>query len=198
MATPGSTACDRASPTRLMRLRTRSTPRGPQPRARARQATRAWRIKMKSWKGDRKRSKRWFMPRSGGKPAAGLVPGLGHLAGELQIFGSQNLCRVAPADGLPGDQQGLGKIGPHLLEVVQHRDDRPVFVVPAVDHAEEIGRGPGIDGGEGFIEQNDRTVLQQQAGEQHPLELSRRQIADGSVLETFQAHRGQSLPGLLP
>ena len=59
----------RASPTRLIRRRTRKTPRGPQPRDRARQATRAWRIKMKSRKGEKKRVVRWFMPDSCGKPA---------------------------------------------------------------------------------------------------------------------------------
>ena len=37
---------------------TSSTPTGPHPRASAMQATKAWRMKMKSWKGARKRLKR--------------------------------------------------------------------------------------------------------------------------------------------
>ena len=56
---------------------------------------------------------------------------------------------------------------------------------------DEIGDGLGVDGAERLIEQDERGVLQQQAREQHALELAARQRADRTMPEVLQADSGE-------
>ena len=71
---------------------------------------------------------------------------------------------------------------------MQNRHDGARFRVPAPYQVEQVRGGLGVDGGEGFVEQNQRRILQQQAGEQGSLHLPSRQRADGAALETGQAN----------
>ena len=66
----------------------------------------------------------------------------------------------------------------HLLDVVQRGQHGSSFGVPAQDQRDEIGYGLGVDGAERLVEQNQRSVLQQQPREQHPLELTAGQRPD--------------------
>jgi len=60
----------------------------------------------------------------------------------------------------------------NLLQIVQHGDHRCAAPQPALDDFDKIGGGRLIHGRERLIEQDDRRVLQQDAGEQHALELT--------------------------
>ena len=106
--------------------------------------------------------------------------------------------RSKSVDEFAGQQQGPGEEGANLFEVMQHRDNRPLLRVPTANDFQEVIRGPPINGGEWLIQNNDVAVLQQQADEQNPLKLPRREIADGAVFKSFQTHQSQSFPGFLP
>lgn len=57
-------------------------------------------------------------------------------------------------------------------QVVQGGDDRAPLVVPAQDQVQQVGGGPRVDRRERLVQQDQSRVLQQQAGEQHPLPLA--------------------------
>ncbi|GMA77443.1 hypothetical protein GCM10025880_38600 [Methylorubrum aminovorans] len=77
----------------------------------------------------------------------------------------------------------------YLGEVVQGRDHRAALAVPAADQCEQVGGGALVDAGEGLIEQDDPRVLQDQPGEQRPLELPAGEGADRPVLEAGEPDR---------
>ena len=85
----------------------------------------------------------------------------------------------------------------HLLHVVQHGDDRALLAMPTVDEGEEIGRGLGVDRVEGFIQQDDAGILQQETSEEHALELPDREGTDRPILETFEPDGRQRLGDLM-
>ena len=63
------------------------------------------------------------------------------------------------------------------------------------DH--EVVDGLGIDGGKRLVQQDEIGVLQQQAGEQHALELADRQRVDRPALEARQADRFDGVLGIV-
>ena len=65
--------------------------------------------------------------------------------------------------------------------------------MPAMDEAEQVLRSVRIDGGEGFVQQNHRAVLQQGAGEEGALELPGGEAPDRALLEARQPHGLQGL-----
>ena len=84
----------------------------------------------------------------------------------------------------------------HLLDVVQRGDHGAALIVPAPDEEDEVGDGLGIDGAERLVEQDEAAVLQQQAGEQHALELSAGERADRPVGEIENAERSEGIGDL--
>src|SRR5262245_57374106 len=84
----------------------------------------------------------------------------------------------------------------HLLDVVQRGNDSAALFVPASDEEDEIGDRLGIDGAKRFVEQDEATVLQQQPGEQHALELSTGERADRAIGEIENAERGERIGDL--
>src|ERR1044071_8385732 len=130
-AAPGSSAWASASPIRLMRRRIRNTPIEAPPTDSARLATRARRMKPKSANGAIRKScstapsgalaQRHVTPRY--VAGAGvLVPGLGHGAGTQQVLGRQHALRRTGIDQLARQQEAVGEVAAHLVEVVQHAD----------------------------------------------------------------------------
>src|SRR2546421_9669812 len=82
--------------------------------------------------------------------------------GARKIVGRKRERGVAPCDGRARQQQRRGEMQTYPLQVVQHRDDRLPFVPPALQQAQQLVGGALIQGGEGFIQQNDVGVLQEQ------------------------------------
>ncbi|MNT70071.1 hypothetical protein D3C72_2084260 [compost metagenome] len=73
IAAPGSTACDSASPTRLMRRSSKKTPKGAALIDKAKQATSARRIKPKEAKGSINVSSNITAPSSAAQRSAGNI-----------------------------------------------------------------------------------------------------------------------------
>ena len=69
--------------------------------------------------------------------------------------------------------RGLRKMAANLLVVVQHCHHGTPFAAPSGDHRQQVGGGLGVQRGKWFIQQDQLGILQQQAGEQHPLETGR-------------------------
>ena len=80
---------------------------------------------------------------------------------------------------------------------MQRRQHRAFFSVPAPHQRQQIGRGPGVDGVEGFVQHDQARVLQQHARKQHALHLSAGQRADGAVLKSVEADGCERLRNLL-
>jgi hypothetical protein len=66
----------------------------------------------------------------------------------------------------------------HQVMVVGDHDDGALLGPPAQHHLDQVGRGAGIDGVEGFVQQDDAGILQEEAGEQNALKLPDRQPVD--------------------
>ena len=96
----------------------------------------------------------------------------------------------SPGDRLAGEQQGLRKIRLHQIDVVRGDQDGAPLAVPALHQSHQVGGGLGVDGGERLVEHDHARVLQQQAGKQHALHLPAGERADGALLESGEADRG--------
>src|SRR5262245_13694439 len=147
-AAPGSRACASASPIRLMRRRIRNTPIEAPPTDSARLATRARRMKPKSANGAIRRScstaPSGALAQRRGTPgyvagAGVLVPGLGHGAGTQQVLGRQDAQRRAGIDQLSRQQETVGEVAAHLVEVVQHAHHGALLGAPALDQRHQVG-----------------------------------------------------------
>ena len=58
----------------------------------------------------------------------------------------------APGDRLARQQQRLGKVRPHQIDVVQRREHGALLAVPALHQIEQVGRGLGVDGVERLVQ----------------------------------------------
>ena len=116
-----------------------------------------------------------------------LVEGFAHPARFREIFRGQDVGGWAPGHRPARQQQGFRKMGAHQIHVVQRRQHRALFSVPAPHQRQQIGRGPGVDGVEGLVQHDQARVLQQHPCKQHALHLPAGQRADGAVLETVEA-----------
>ena len=124
-------------------------------------------------------------------PGRVVVPGLVEAARPEQVFRLQRLCRRPPGDRITRQQQRLGKMLAHQIEVVDDDHHRPLLAVPALDQRNEVGDRPRIDRVERLVEQDDLGVLHQHARKQRALQLAARQRVDRARLEPFQADRHQ-------
>src|ERR1700730_13313929 len=199
-AAPGSTAWDSASPIRLIRRITRIVPIGPPPSASARQPTKARRMNPNSTKGPSVTSYSVIGRGSGERrqnrhAANALVmvrlrgPGSRHVAHPHQVMRRQHFLCGAPGDAFPSNQQGVGKMRPDLIEIMEHCDDGAALPVPALDQAKKIFAGAPIDCTEGLVEQYQLGILHHQPGEQDPLELAGGERLDLAMLEPLKADR---------
>jgi hypothetical protein len=88
-------------------------------------------------------------------------------------------------------------MGAHLIEIVQRGDDGAPLRVPAADEVKQIVDRLRVYGSERFVEQDDGSILQEQAREQDALELSSRKRADAPIAKVLQAkHAERPLHGL--
>jgi hypothetical protein len=158
-----------ASPTRLIRRSIRNTPIGPALSASARS----------------------YFPHRAGRGA--VVEGFAHQARLVEILRRQHVRRRPPGHRFARKQQCAREIRLDEIDVVQGGEHGAPLAVPALHQIHQIGGGPLVDGGERLIEHDDARILDQQPGEQHALHLAARQRADGAVLETGQADRGNGL-----
>ena len=78
---------------------------------------------------------------------------------------------------------------PHMVEIMEDGGDGAALPVPALDQAEKIFAGAPVDRAEGLVEQDQLGILDDQPGEQHPLELAGRQRLDLAMLEPLEANR---------
>src|SRR5262245_30078648 len=201
-AAPGRMACAIASPTRLMRRSMRKTPMGPAPSAKASVPASARRMNSNSLNGPMRKSYsmsgearrlRLLLHAFGGV----LVEGLAHASRGEQILRRKNGRGTAPGDRLAGKQQRLGEMRPNELDVVQGSKHGAFFAMPALHQIKQVGGGLGVDRGEGLIEHNDASVMQQQPGKEHALDLPARECRDGAILETGEAYGGNGMLNLL-
>ena len=81
----------------------------------------------------------------------------------------------------------------YLIEIVQRGNDGAPFAMPAADNVEEILDRLGVNRTERLVKQDDGRVLQEQAREQHALELSTRKRAHATLAEVLQAERVECL-----
>ena len=81
----------------------------------------------------------------------------------------------------------------HLIDVVQRGDARCALRRASDGSGDEILDRLGVDGAERLVEQDEGRVLQQQAREQHALELSTREGADAAIAKILQAERREAL-----
>jgi hypothetical protein len=138
-----------------------------------------------------------IMPRSARLLPAALanfgvfVPSLGELARFGEVLRGQHLLGRSPGHDLAGEQQRFREMLAHLIEIVERGNHGAAFAMPAADEAQEIVDRLGIDSTERLVEQDDGRVLQQQAREQHALELSARESANTAVAQVLQAERGE-------
>ena len=195
IAAPGRIAWLMASPIRLMRRSIRNTPIGGAPSDSARQPTSARRMKANSMKGWVTASIMPAAARERLRPASQISACSSNASTNCRDFseigGRQHFARLAPGHHLARDQQRHGEMRAHLLHVMQRGEHGASLAVPAQDQRDEIGDGLGVDGAERLIEQDERGILQQQAREQHALELAARQRADRTVPEVLQADGGE-------
>ena len=63
--------------------------------------------------------------------------------------------------------------------------------MPALDQRDQVDHRLGVDGVEGFVEQDDVGVLHQHAGKQRALQLAARQRVDAALLEALEADGGE-------
>ena len=94
---------------------------------------------------------------------------------------------VAPGHRFAREQQRLGKVRAHEIDVVQRGEHGALLAMPAPHQVEQVGGGLGVDRVERLVEHDDARVLQQQARKQHALHLPARERADGAALEAGQA-----------
>src|SRR5689334_20107967 len=99
-------------------------------------------------------------------PGRAVVPRFRHRAGALQILGTERYGRIAPGDRLTREKQRLRKVPTYELEIVEHGDDGTTVALPLGDDAAEMRDCRVVDGNEWFVEENDRSVLEDHAGEQ--------------------------------
>ena len=91
-------------------------------------------------------------------------------------FGAVKTSAVRPqATGSRARRSDFREVLADQIQIVQNRHDRAPLAMPAQDELQQVGGGPHVDGGERLIHQNQSGVLQQHAGEQHPLKLAARQ-----------------------
>jgi len=70
--------------------------------------------------------------------------------------------------------------------------------MPLPDKIQQHRGRRGVDRGEWLVEQNDGRVLHHQSGEQRPLQLTRRQLADPALEPLRQPDRRRGRDGLRP
>lgn len=68
--------------------------------------------------------------------------------------------------------QRLREVVAPEVKVVDHHHHGPPFALPALDQPDENPDRPGVDGIEGFVEQDQVGLLQQNAGEERTLQLA--------------------------
>ena len=120
-----------------------------------------------------------------GRSQPGLTDGG---VGQHLIRGSPDM-RPAPRSSVCGNSARISSRSCSTATTV-----RPCRCHSANDR-HQIGLGRGVDGTERFVQQNDRRVAHDGAGEQHALELPGGQRADRPGAQTVQADRGQGAIG---
>src|SRR5690606_31141595 len=73
-------------------------------------------------------------------------------------------------------------------EVVVDADDGAALGAQVLQHLDDRALSRGIDAGEGLIEQVEIRLLRQCAGEEHPLLLAARKLADLAIRETLHTN----------
>src|ERR1700693_3345982 len=101
-----------------------------------------------------------------------FIPSLGELARLHEIGTRQHLSSLAPGHHFARQNKGRWEMSAHLAKIVECGNHRAAFGVPSLDQLNEIGNGLFVDGAERLVEQNDGGILEEQAREQHALELT--------------------------
>ena len=81
------------------------------------------------------------------------------------------------------------EIGGHGGEVVMHADHRPPLGLQRLQNIDDRPLGGGVDAGEGLVQKVEIGLLRQRAGQEHPLLLPARKLADLAMREIRAALR---------
>ena len=110
----------------------------------------------------------------------------------IEVRSRQDLRRSTPSDRLAGKKKRFRKVLAHQIQIMQSRHDRAPLAMPAQDELQQVGRRPHVDGRERLVQQDQLSVLQQHAREQHPLKLAARQRSDRPLLEPVESDGRES------
>src|SRR5262245_32388529 len=101
-----------------------------------------------------------------------LVESFDQLARLGEIGGGKHFACLAPGHDLAREDERLGEMRPHLLDIVQRREHGAPLSMPALDQPDEIGDGLVVNGAERLVEKDDAGILQEESRKQHALELA--------------------------
>src|SRR5262249_61687214 len=90
------------------------------------------------------------------------------------------------------DEHGAGVGGD--VRPMGYEEDGLAGVVQALEDADDLLRGPGVEVAGRLVGQEDRRGGDQGAGDRHPLLLAARELRRVVVLAAGEAHLGQGLP----
>ena len=129
-----------------------------------------------------------------------VATSFGEAPGAQQIGVTEHRRGSAAGDDLARQQQRFRVLLTNMLEVVQDGDDGPPFAMPMPHQRRQVTNTGGVDGAVGLIEEEQRSILKQDASEVRTLQLTARERADRTPLEAVQANqidrRGNALaPG---
>ncbi len=126
-------------------------------------------------------------------PGRIVFPSFVEPAGAQHVFRAQCRRSCTPGHRAARKQQRLGEILAHQLEVVRNDHHRAIFAVPALDQSDQVTNGLGIDGVEGFIEQDQIGILHQNTGKQGALQLSAGKRVERAAFKSFEPNGHQRL-----
>ncbi len=118
--------------------------------------------------------------------------------GALEVLGREGGGHRARRHQPHVEQHHVVEVLGHGLEVVVHGHHRAAGVAQLLEQGEDGALGGGVDPGERLVHEVEPGVLGQGAGEEDPLLLAARELADLAVREILHAHLLQAGEGGLP
>jgi hypothetical protein len=122
------------------------------------------------------------------RPAHAIATSFGKLARAPQVGLTEHAGGIAARDQLAGKQQRFGVLLANVFEIVQYRDYRSSLVMPVPDQRCQITNTGRVDRAIGFVEQDQRGVLQHDPGKQRALQLAAGERTNRPLLQPAQAN----------
>jgi hypothetical protein len=116
-----------------------------------------------------------------------VAASFGDPPGAQQIGVAEHRRGVAASDDLACQKQRFRVLLTDMLEVVKDGDHRPPFAMPVSHQRRQVANAGRVDGAIGLVEEDQRGILEQDAGEVRALQLTARERADRTALEAVHA-----------